>query len=81
MTQYAEKFGNKEIVVAQALLSRADLVHRSGYLNARNALNGLLDADILPVANENDVVATEELRFGDNDALSVLIAKLIAADR
>ena len=81
MTQYAEKFGNKGIVVAQALLSRADLVHRSGYLNARNALNGLLDADILPVANENDVVATEELRFGDNDALSVLIAKLIGADR
>ena len=81
MTQYAEKFGNKGIVVAQALLSLADLAHRSGYLNARNALNGLLDADILPVENENVVVATEELRFGDNDALSVLIAKLIGADR
>jgi glutamate 5-kinase len=81
MTQYAAKFGDEGILVAQALLSRADLVHRSGYLNARNALNGLLDEDILPVANENDVVATEELRFGDNDVLSVLIAKLIGADR
>ena len=81
MTQYAEKFGNEGIVVAQALLSRADLAHRSGYLNARNALIGLLEEDILPVANENDIVATEELRFGDNDALSVLIAKLVGADR
>ena len=59
MTQYAEKFGNKGIVVAQALLSRADLAHRSGYLNARNALNGLLDADILPVANEKQGQPTD----------------------
>ena len=81
MACYSERFGAEGITVAQALLSRADLASRSGYLNARNALNGLLDADVLAIANENDVVATEELRFGDNDALSVLIAKLIGADR
>ena len=69
------------MTVAQALLSRADLHNRTGYLNARNALTGLFDAGVVPIANENDVVATEELRFGDNDRLSVLIAKLVGADR
>ena len=81
MACYAEHFGVEGITVAQALLSRADLASRSGYLNARNALIGLLDESVLAISNENDVVATEELRFGDNDALSVLIAKLIGADR
>ena len=81
MSHYSECFAEKGMTVAQALLSRADLHNRTGYLNARNALSGLFDAGVVPIANENDVVATEELRFGDNDRLSVLIAKLVGADR
>ena len=81
MATYAEAFASEGVTVAQTLLSRADLVSRHGYLNARNALNGLLAAGVLPIANENDVVATDELRFGDNDILSVLVAQLIGADQ
>ncbi|MDE2769276.1 MAG: glutamate 5-kinase [Chloroflexota bacterium] len=81
MAQYSACFAGQGMTVAQTLLSRADLHNRTGYLNARNALTGLFDAGVVPIANENDVVATEELRFGDNDRLSVLIAKLIGADR
>ena len=81
MAHYSACFGELGMTVAQALLSRADLHNRTGYLNARNALTGLFEAGVVPIANENDVVATEELRFGDNDRLSVLIAKLIGADR
>jgi glutamate 5-kinase len=81
MAHYSECFAEAGMTVAQTLLSRADLHNRTGYLNARNALSGLFDAGVVPIANENDVVATEELRFGDNDRLSVLIAKLIGADR
>lgn len=81
MAHYSECFSEQGMTVAQALLSRADLHNRTGYLNARNALTGLFEAGVVPIANENDVVATEELRFGDNDRLSVLIAKLVGADR
>ena len=81
MAHYSACFAAEGMTVAQALLSRADLHNRTGYLNARNALTGLFDAGVVPIANENDVVATEELRFGDNDRLSVLIAKLVGADR
>ncbi len=81
IARYAEHFARQGMTVAQALVSRADLDSRSGYLNARNALIGLLDNGVVPITNENDVVATEELRFGDNDTLSVLIAKLVGADR
>ena len=80
MAHYSDCFAEAGMTVAQTLLSRADLHNRTGYLNARNALTGLFDAGVVPIANENDVVATEELRFGDNDRLSVLIAKLIGAD-
>ena len=80
IARYATAFAEHRITVAQALLSRADLTTRDGFLNARNALNGLLDHGVLPIANENDVVATEELRFGDNDPLSALIAQLVDAD-
>ncbi len=65
---------------AQALISRSDLERRSGYLNARNACLALLGMGILPIVNENDVVATEELQFGDNDRLSALAANLVDAD-
>jgi glutamate 5-kinase len=66
--------------VAQVLLTRTDLGSRSGYLNARNALLALLKQGVLPIVNENDTVATEEIRVGDNDNLSGLVANLIDAD-
>lgn len=71
------------VPVAQALLTRRDLADRAGYLNARNTLLALLDLGVLPVVNENDVVATEEIRdsvIGDNDNLSALVANLVDAD-
>ena len=80
MARYARAFAAHGITVAQTLLSRADLTSHDGFLNARNALTGLLEQGVLPIANENDVVATEELRFGDNDPLSALISQLIGAD-
>ena len=80
MQVFQEAFGELHVTVAQTLLSRAALEDRSGYLNARNTFLALLEHDILPVANENDVVATEELHFGDNDNLSALIANLVDAD-
>jgi glutamate 5-kinase len=67
-------------MVAQVLLTSEDLSHRHRYLNARNTLETLLDWGILPVINENDTVVVEEIRFGDNDHLSAMIAGLIGAD-
>ena len=80
MSVFEDAFKSLGITVAQTLLSRAALEDRRGYLNARNTLLALLDRGIVPVANENDVVATEELHFGDNDALSALVANLVDAD-
>jgi glutamate 5-kinase len=71
------------LIAAQALLTRADLADRGGYLNARNTLDALLRAGVVPVINENDVVADEEFRggaFGENDSLSALVANLLDAD-
>jgi glutamate 5-kinase len=67
--------------VAQILLTRRDFSSRRGYLNARNALLALLGRGVLPIINENDTVATEEIRVGDNDNLSALVANLVDADR
>ncbi len=66
--------------VAQVLLTREDVSDRRRYLNARNTLESLLDQRVLPVINENDTVATEEIRIGDNDNLSALVANLVEAD-
>ena len=77
MNAYEQLFSWHEIHVAQALLSRRDLVDRLGYLNVRNTLLALLDRHVVPVINENDVVAVEELEgdvFGDNDTLSAMVA-------
>lgn len=65
---------------AQILITHADLQNRESYLNIRNTLNELLKNDILPVVNENDSVATEELRVGDNDRLAAMVAILSEAD-
>ena len=83
MNAYEQLFSWHEIHVAQALLSRRDLVDRLGYLNVRNTLLALLEHRVAPVINENDVVAVEELEgdvFGDNDTLSAMVANLVDAD-
>lgn len=80
MGTYAELFAPYGIAVAQALFTRTEL-ERDGYLNARNTLLGLLEAGVLPICNENDVVAVAELqKIGDNDTLSALVANLVDAD-
>ena len=80
MEIYAQVFRIYGIPVAQVLLTRADLVQRRGYINARNTLTSLLENKILPIVNENDAVATEEIRVGDNDNLSALVANLVESD-
>lgn len=83
MNIYDQLFSKHSIVVAQALLTKSDLIDRSGYLNARNTLLALLELRVICIVNENDVVATEELGeliFGDNDNLSAMVANLIDAD-
>ena len=78
--RWQELFAAHDVVVAQALLTRLDLSQRQGYLNARTTLLTLLEHRVLPIINENDVVAVEEIRIGDNDQLSALVANLIDAD-
>ena len=83
MHLYEQAFATHGIPTAQALLSRRDVNDRLGYLNLRNTLLSLLNNGVVPVINENDVVAVEELEgevFGDNDTLSALVANLIDAD-
>ena len=83
MHLYEQAFATHGIPTAQALLSRRDVTDRLGYLNLRNTLLSLLNNGVVPVINENDVVAVEELEgevFGDNDTLSALVANLIDAD-
>ncbi|MDJ0805746.1 MAG: glutamate 5-kinase [Gammaproteobacteria bacterium] len=77
---YEACFQKYDLHTAQVLLTRDDLADRSRYLNARSALRTLLSLGVVPVVNENDTVATEELRFGDNDTLAALVANLIEAD-
>ncbi|MGB1286027.1 MAG: glutamate 5-kinase [Aggregatilineales bacterium] len=80
MRIYNDLFDIFEIVVAQILLTRDDLSQRNRYLNARDTLQTLLDKRIIPIINENDTVATEEIRVGDNDNLSALVASAMEAD-
>ena len=80
MQHWDRIFREREVVVAQALLTRQDLSLRQGYLNARTTLLTLLEHRVLPIINENDVVAVEEIKIGDNDQLSALVANLIDAD-
>ena len=80
MAIYEQLFGLYDITIAQALLTRADLTHRERYLNARNTVLSLLQLGVIPIINENDVVGVEEIRIGDNDNLSALVANLVDAD-
>ncbi|WP_303720453.1 glutamate 5-kinase [Malonomonas rubra] len=78
--EYKEVFTAKGHNVAQVLLTRDDLSNRRRYLNARNTMMTLLEYKVTPVVNENDTVVVEEIRFGDNDNLSALVASLVEAD-
>ncbi len=77
---YQRVLREHELTVAQVLLSQDDFVRRSRYLNARTALQRLLDLGTLPIVNENDAIATEELAYGDNDHLAALVASMLDAD-
>jgi glutamate 5-kinase len=80
MAIYTQLFALYQQPIAQILLTRDDLVDRRRYLNARNTLEALLTYGIIPIINENDTIATEEIRFGDNDNLSALITTVLEAD-
>lgn len=77
---YESCFQRHGLHTAQVLLTHEDLADRSRYLNARSTLRTLLRLGVVPVVNENDTVATEEIRFGDNDTLAALVANLVEAD-
>ena len=68
------------ILAGQVLLAPLDFVHRTQYLHARGTLDHLIELAVVPVVNENDAVADEEIRFGDNDRLAALVAHLVRAD-
>jgi glutamate 5-kinase len=80
MRAYEEAFQPQGRRVAQILLTREDLRSRGRYLNARNTLFTLFHLDVIPIVNENDTVAVQEIQFGDNDTLSALVANLVDAD-
>jgi glutamate 5-kinase len=80
MRVYDDLFTTLQQPIAQVLLTRGDLVQRNGYVNACNTFQQLLRLGVIPIVNENDTVAVDELKFGDNDTLSALVASLVEAD-
>jgi glutamate 5-kinase len=81
MKVYSDAFAEYEKAIAQILLTRDDFDKRDKYINVRNTLNTLIENDIVPIINENDSVAVEEINFGDNDTLSALVAAAINVDK
>ncbi|RJP29382.1 MAG: glutamate 5-kinase [Actinobacteria bacterium] len=77
---YSSLFAARGILVGQVLFTQYDFAHRQQYLNARNTFRRLLEQGVVPLVNENDTVAVEEIRFGDNDRLAALVAVLTDAD-
>jgi glutamate 5-kinase len=80
MKLYGKHFSKQSQAIAQVLLTYEDFESRSRYLNLRNTINTLLRMDVVPVINENDTVAVDEIKFGDNDNLSALVAVNMEAD-
>lgn len=80
MRIYDDFFTAMQQPIAQVLLTRGDLVERNRYVNAYRTFHELLNLNVIPVVNENDTVAVDELKFGDNDTLSALVASLVDAD-
>lgn len=81
MGAWSDGFAAHGVQVAQLLLSHEEARQRDRYLNARATLRALLDQDVVPIINENDSVATDEIRFGDNDRLAAMVADLVDAER
>ncbi|HET6350833.1 MAG TPA: glutamate 5-kinase [Coriobacteriia bacterium] len=77
---YAALFAARGITVGQVLLTRHDTGHREAYLHARDTFERLLELGAVPIVNENDTVAVDEIRFGDNDTLAALVATLVGAE-
>jgi len=80
MRAFHDVFARHGVKVAQVLLTRDDLEERARYLNIRNTLQALDDYDALPIVNENDTVAVDEIRFGDNDIIAAQLANMVGAD-
>jgi glutamate 5-kinase len=80
MAHYHHAFGRHGRTVGQVLLTADDLIRRAHYRNAQRTLERLLELGVVPIVNENDTVATAEIRFGDNDRLAALVAHLVRAD-
>ena len=80
MRVYSNAFGRHNRVVAQMLLTMSDLTDRTRFLNTRNTLNTLLEWGVIPIINENDTVAVEEIKFGDNDNLASMMANIMEAN-
>jgi glutamate 5-kinase len=80
IARYASAFASHRISTGQVLLTADDLMRRTHYRNAQRTLDRLLELKVLPVVNENDTVATDEIRFGDNDRLAALVAHVTRAD-
>jgi glutamate 5-kinase len=80
IAEYSSAFATHHVTVGQVLLTAAEVERRSQYRNAQRTLFRLLELGIVPIINENDTVATDEIRFGDNDRLAALVAHLVNAD-
>jgi len=81
MSVWADSFAQVGRTVGQVLLAPLDFANRQQYLHARQTLGQLLDLGVVPIVNENDAVADDEIRFGDNDRLAALVAHLVGAER
>lgn len=80
MARYEREFSRYGVTVGQILLTAHDTIHSSQYRNAQRTLRRLLDLGVVPIVNENDALASNEIRFGDNDRLSSLVANIVRAD-
>lgn len=80
VAKYSSAFSEHQITVGQVLLTASDVIRRAQYRNAQRGLQRLLELGVLPIVNENDTVATDEIRFGDNDRLAALVAHVVQAD-
>jgi len=80
VAKYSTAFAEHQITVGQVLLTASDVIRRAQYRNAQRGLQRLLELGVLPIVNENDTVATDEIRFGDNDRLAALVAHVVQAD-
>jgi glutamate 5-kinase len=80
MVVYGEELGRHDLVAGQVLLAPLDFVERRQYLQARGTLQRLLELGVVPIVNENDAIADDEIRFGDNDRIAALVSHLVDAD-